>query len=93
MLVNFYGRDIAVFHPDFLLLYASNITMKSLYLILYNALGAALWARILLSALTTAPSSLYSSIEPWVRGTQTLAIAEIFHASLGILLRSSPKDI
>lgn len=57
--------------------------MKTLYLILYNALCAALWARILLSTLTTPPSSLYPSIEPWARGTQTLAIAEIFHAALG----------
>ena len=67
--------------------------MKSLYLIVYNALSAVLWVRILLSAFATTPSSLYSSIEPWVRGTQTLAIAEIFHAALGILLLVSPKYI
>ena len=66
------------------------MTMKSFYLVLYNALGAALWARVLLSTLTTEPASLYSSIEPWARGTQTLAIAEILHAALGISLPTPP---
>lgn len=59
-------------------------TTKSLYLVLYNALSAALWARVLLATLTTSPFSLYPSIEPWARGTQSLAVAEIFHAALGI---------
>ncbi|BCR85474.1 putative membrane protein [Aspergillus chevalieri] len=61
-----------------------NMTMKSLYLTLYNALSAALWARILVSTLTTSPSSLYPYIEPWARDTQSLAIVEILHAALGI---------
>jgi len=60
-----------------------NMGIKSFYLILYNALGAILWARILVSTLTTSPSSLYPYIEPWARGTQSLAIAEILHAALG----------
>ena len=59
--------------------------MKTPYLILYNTLSAALWARILLTVVTTPASDLYQSIEPWARGTQTLAIAEIFHAALSIL--------
>ena len=68
-----------------------SMTMKSLYLTLYNSLNAALWGRILVSTLTTSTSSLYPSIEPWARGTQSLAIAEILHAALGTYY-SLPKN-
>lgn len=68
-----------------------NMTMKSLYLTLYNALSAALWARILVSTLTTSPSSLYPYIEPWARDTQSLAIVEILHAALGTTASKKKK--
>ncbi|KAG2412367.1 hypothetical protein HFD88_009924 [Aspergillus terreus] len=55
------------------------------YLLTYNALSALLWLRILIPILS-APSTatVYSTLEPWTRWTQTLAAAEILHAALGI---------
>lgn len=67
--------------------------MKTQYLILYNALGAALWARVLYATLTTEVLDLYSSIEPWARWTQTLAVAEILHAALGIPTAPPPTPV
>ncbi|EAU34958.1 conserved hypothetical protein [Aspergillus terreus NIH2624] len=55
------------------------------YLLTYNALSALLWLRILIPILS-APSTatVYTTLEPWTRWTQTLAAAEILHAALGI---------
>ncbi|KAB8230042.1 putative membrane protein [Aspergillus alliaceus] len=58
---------------------------KTIYLLLYNSLSTILWLRILLTVLTTqTPISTYSTVEPWTRYTQTLAIAEIIHSATGI---------
>lgn len=56
------------------------------YLLTYNALSALLWLRILIPILS-APSTatVYTTLEPWTRWTQTLAAAEILHAALGAL--------
>ncbi|KAI9929189.1 hypothetical protein ASPWEDRAFT_168973 [Aspergillus wentii DTO 134E9] len=61
------------------------MSLKSKYLILYNSLSALLWLRILVTVLSTpSPPSLYSTLEPWTRWTQTLAVLEILHAATGI---------
>ncbi|KAL5364040.1 tyrosine phosphatase-like protein [Aspergillus floccosus] len=57
------------------------------YLLIYNALSALLWLRIfvsILSAPSTNTTTVYTTLEPWTRWTQTLAAAEILHAALGI---------
>ncbi|KAJ5246029.1 hypothetical protein N7468_001012 [Penicillium chermesinum] len=59
-----------------------------IYLLLYNAACAALWAYILLLSVPTwisaGTAQVYSAVEPWVRLTQSLAVAEILHAATGI---------
>ncbi|KAJ5740566.1 hypothetical protein N7493_000438 [Penicillium malachiteum] len=57
------------------------------YLLLYNTTCAALWLHILISTIRTLISSpdistVYQTVEPWVRYTQTLAIVEILHAAI-----------
>lgn len=70
-------------------------TAKTVYLFAYNAACALLWLRILLSIISTLsqtdtanlnptiPISIYTTVEPWARWTQTLAVAEILHAATG----------
>ncbi|CAG7955301.1 unnamed protein product [Penicillium olsonii] len=59
-----------------------------LYLLAYNTICAIIWARILLTTITTLIASDVSSVyalEPWTRFAQTLAVAEIIHAATGIV--------
>ncbi|KAL4892120.1 tyrosine phosphatase-like protein [Aspergillus ambiguus] len=58
---------------------------KRIYLLAYNAISALLWFRILLAVLTApSPTTVYTPLEPWTRWTQTLAVADILHAAVGI---------
>ncbi|KAL4873376.1 tyrosine phosphatase-like protein [Aspergillus spectabilis] len=64
------------------------------YLLTYNLLNTLLWLRILLTLLTlfisTIPEStptsttIYKTLEPWIRWTQTLSVLEILHAATGL---------
>ena len=54
------------------------------YLLLYNALSCLLLLYILIS-ITTTTTTAYPTIEPYTRWTQTLSIADIFHAASGSL--------
>ncbi|KAJ5890339.1 uncharacterized protein N7473_006567 [Penicillium subrubescens] len=63
--------------------------LKRIYLLIYNTVCAALWLQILVTVILTLVSSpdvsdVYTSVEPWTRFTQTLAVAEIIHAACGI---------
>ena len=61
-----------------------HLSPKRAYLLFYNAISTILWLRILLTVLTTHdPASTYTTLEPWTRWTQTLAVAEIFHSAAG----------
>ncbi|KAE8162691.1 tyrosine phosphatase-like protein [Aspergillus tamarii] len=61
------------------------LSPKRAYLLFYNAISTILWFRILLTVLTTPdPASTYTTLEPWTRWTQTLAVAEILHSAAGI---------
>ncbi|KAF9889162.1 hypothetical protein FE257_007651 [Aspergillus nanangensis] len=61
----------------------SQSTPKRIYLLTYNTLCTVLWAGILLAIIITSqsPNSIYTTIEPWTRWTQTLAVAEFLHAA------------
>ncbi|CEL07911.1 hypothetical protein ASPCAL11065 [Aspergillus calidoustus] len=55
------------------------------YLLFYNIVSALLWLRILLTVITLYwDPQIYTSIEPWTRWTQTLAVLEVLHAATGI---------
>src|ERR1700759_3914598 len=69
---------------------------KTKYLIVYNAVSAALWATILSRVLThisyppaaplqLRPLELYASSGAFARWTQTLALLEIVHALTGLV--------
>ncbi|KAB8203573.1 tyrosine phosphatase-like protein [Aspergillus parasiticus] len=61
------------------------LSPKRAYLLFYNAISTILWLRILLTVLTTHdPASTYTTLEPWTRWTQTLAVAEILHSAAGL---------
>ncbi|KAB8273126.1 tyrosine phosphatase-like protein [Aspergillus minisclerotigenes] len=61
------------------------LSPKRAYLLFYNAISTILWLRILLTVLTTHdPASAYTTLEPWTRWTQTLAVAEILHSAAGL---------
>ncbi|KAK1143067.1 hypothetical protein N8T08_007136 [Aspergillus melleus] len=76
------------------------MNLSKTYLLAYNALGAILWLRILLTLLlhlvplispSASPSpvpsiltSIYTTLEPQTRWAQTLAVADILHAAAGI---------
>ncbi|KAL4778385.1 tyrosine phosphatase-like protein [Aspergillus varians] len=63
----------------------SQSSTSKAYLPLYNAISALLWLRILLTLFTSHFSpSIYTTIEPQARWTQTLAVVEILHAATGI---------
>lgn len=68
--------------------HASSFGVKRIYLLSYNTVCAALWLYILVTVILTLVSSpdvsvVYTSVEPWTRFTQTLAVAEIIHAACG----------
>jgi very-long-chain (3R)-3-hydroxyacyl-CoA dehydratase len=68
--------------------HASSSGVKRIYLLIYNTVCATLWLRILVTVIFTLVSSpdvsdVYTSVEPWTRFTQTLAVAEIIHAACG----------
>ncbi|KAL2826981.1 tyrosine phosphatase-like protein [Aspergillus cavernicola] len=55
------------------------------YLLLYNITSSLLWLRILTTVVTSHSNpSIYITVEPWTRWTQTLAMVEILHAATGI---------
>ena len=61
-------------------------SLSKTYLLLYNATCAALWLHILINTIRTLISTpnitaVYTTVEPWVRYTQTLAVVEILHAA------------
>ncbi|KAI9044480.1 putative membrane protein [Aspergillus affinis] len=75
------------------------MNLSKAYLLAYNALGAILWLRILLTLLPFLPllqpslslspspstlTSIYTTLEPQARWAQTLAVADILHAAAGI---------
>ncbi|KAL4945189.1 hypothetical protein BDV06DRAFT_231588 [Aspergillus oleicola] len=71
----------------------SQSTPAKAYLLFYNGLSALLWLRILLTivtitftsdASTSATESIYTTLEPQTRWTQTLAVVEILHSATGI---------
>lgn len=66
----------------------AGLSINRIYLLLYNTVCALLWLRIFITLIFTLVSSpdasvVYTSIEPWTRFTQTLAVAEIIHAACG----------
>ncbi|KAL3475018.1 tyrosine phosphatase-like protein [Aspergillus californicus] len=63
---------------------SSQSSASRAYLLLYNTTNTLLWLRILLTVITSSPSSIYTTLEPWTRWTQTLAVVEILHAATGI---------
>ncbi|KAJ5464359.1 uncharacterized protein N7458_000045 [Penicillium daleae] len=63
-------------------------SINRIYLLIYNTVCASLWLRILITTILILVSSsdvsnVYTSLEPWTRLTQTLAVAEIIHAACG----------
>jgi len=62
-------------------------TIKSRYLILYNALNASLWLVVLIRTVITiiqdGPGSTYDTVGGFTKWTQTIATLEIIHAVLG----------
>ncbi|KAL4772123.1 tyrosine phosphatase-like protein [Aspergillus nidulans var. acristatus] len=71
---------------------ASQSPTARIYLLLYNSINALLWLRILITVLRAYSQNpnaislptLYTAVEPQVRWTQTLAVAEILHAAIGL---------
>lgn len=66
---------------------AQSTQISRLYLLIYNTACAILWARILLTTISTLITSdistVYTNLEPWTRYAQTIAVAEILHAATG----------
>lgn len=70
---------------------------KSTYLLLYNAISFALWSTVTLRAILLIPAlaahgrlyGLHEALFEFLRATQSLALLEIIHATLG-LVRASP---
>ena len=70
---------------------------KSQYLLAYNAVSFLLWSTVTLRAILLIPAlashdklyGLYDALFQFLRATQTLALLEIAHATLG-LVRASP---
>ncbi|RAH66881.1 putative membrane protein [Aspergillus aculeatinus CBS 121060] len=65
------------------------MSLKTSYLLIYNTINALLWTRILFTLLSSIvllvpPKTLYTTLEPWTRWTQTLASLEILHSALGL---------
>lgn len=61
-----------------------------IYLTIYNTICAFLWLRILVLVVDTVISApdkdisvAYTTLEPWTRYAQTLAVVEILHAATG----------
>jgi len=74
--------------------FLSNMSIKNIYLLSYNFISLLLWLILMARILTTLPfepfSSLYDKLlSPHLTSTQSLALLEIIHASLGIV-RASP---
>ncbi|KAL7651209.1 hypothetical protein ACMYSQ_010947 [Aspergillus niger] len=62
-------------------------SLRTTYLVTYNSINALLWLYIFSSIVVSpfqSPQTTYSTLEPWTRWTQTIAILEILHASLGL---------
>ncbi|RDH34536.1 tyrosine phosphatase-like protein [Aspergillus welwitschiae] len=61
--------------------------LRTIYLVTYNSINALLWLYIFSSIVVSpfqSPQTTYATLEPWTRWTQTIAILEILHASLGL---------
>ncbi|KAI5926484.1 tyrosine phosphatase-like protein [Camillea tinctor] len=73
------------------------MSVKSMYLLAYNAVSFLMWAYLLCRAITFFPSLyaesrlqvLYPELFPALAATQTLALLEVLHALLGVV-KSSP---
>lgn len=67
----------------------SSIPIKRQYLVFYNAISFLTWAsvvgRVLLIILLAGMSHVYSSSGSFVKGVQTLALAEVLHSLLGVV--------
>ncbi|PYI07472.1 PTPLA-domain-containing protein [Aspergillus sclerotiicarbonarius CBS 121057] len=62
-------------------------SLKTPYLLTYNTINTFLWLRILVPILLSplqSPQTTYTTLEPWTRWTQTLAILEILHSASGL---------
>ncbi|KAJ5748713.1 uncharacterized protein N7511_010409, partial [Penicillium nucicola] len=63
---------------------------SQVYLLGFNTICAGLWLYVLLGTAATLIfsddiSAVYTSLEPWTRYAQTLAVAEILHAATGLI--------
>ncbi|PWY72866.1 PTPLA-domain-containing protein [Aspergillus eucalypticola CBS 122712] len=62
-------------------------SLRTTYLATYNTINALLWLYIFSSIILSpfqSPQTIYVTLEPWTRWTQTIAILEILHAALGL---------
>ena len=61
--------------------------LNKIYLVMYNALSAQLWAVILVRVVTILTlhgyGETYDRLGEWVKWTQTLAVLEIVHSLVG----------
>lgn len=68
--------------------------IKNAYLILYNAVSAALWltvlSRVVIVNLNSTPQAVYPAVGEFCKWTQTLAGMEILHSLLGTFYLRSP---
>ncbi|KAL4884659.1 tyrosine phosphatase-like protein [Aspergillus karnatakaensis] len=70
------------------------MVVSKTYLLVYNLVSALLWLRILVGVVSistsasnehaTTTTSIYTTLEPWARWTQTLSIIEILHSATGL---------
>ncbi len=73
------------------------LSLRTKYLILYNAVNAYLWhvvlARVLATLVRTrGTSDTYAEVGAFTKWTQTVAVLEILHAALGTPL-ASPRPL
>ncbi|KAL2803372.1 tyrosine phosphatase-like protein [Aspergillus granulosus] len=64
---------------------STSMAASKVYLLFYNSVSALLWLRVLLAIVTSySDPEIFTTVEPWTRWTQTLAVIEILHAATGI---------
>lgn len=65
----------------------ASLNPKTLYLIAYNLVSAALWSVVLYRTATTYPAggprAVFRELDEYTRRTQTLALLEVVHSALG----------
>ena len=72
----------------------SSIPITRQYLVLYNLISALLWSslflRIVFTLATSRVARIYPTVGGFARNTQTLALAEIVHAAIGVVRAPVP---